>query len=383
MTDDGVKAQTTQKSSSSFWRRKTVIIAAAAVVTIGVTAGLIAPQAAHAKRVAAYTELAEEMRAAANELAEAETTLQAAQALTHAHHTDALSLANAVVTLREAKEPVLSAERAEMIGTAGVTAVEALGPVPELDGDVEESHTLLLNAYVEAKEAENAEEVDEPTLPASIVGVDLGQAVQFIAAPISPSEVPIVSDDAVTAEDIEEIKSAIASVRADIERTQETIDAEVERQDFLGETLGSLLPVLQETAATIDEHAEAVQRDAAKADADVAKKTAEAAQHLQETADAEDVVLLKNSIAAYVSAGEASIASHAEVVRAEEEAEARRLAEEQAAAAAAEAAAAAAAAAAAPSSSASQGSSSGDGWASGGLCNYWAPMGGGMYMAPC
>src|SRR5690625_7222640 len=88
-----------------------MVIAAVVVVALGVTVGVVIPRVIHSQRVAEYTELVEELRLKMDELAEAETALQAATALTHARHSEALLVANAVAVLGETQEPILPAEQ--------------------------------------------------------------------------------------------------------------------------------------------------------------------------------------------------------------------------------------------------------------------------------
>lgn len=377
VTDSGVDA-TAKKDSTGRRRRTGWVIAAVVVVALGVTAAFVIPQMIHSQRVTEYTELTDELRLAKQELADAETTLQASQALTHARHTEALSMAHAVAALSEAKEPMLPSDRAKLLGEMGGTAADTIGPLPELGDETAQVHGLLTSAYVETTAAEGDGSENGVALPGSIAEMTIDQAIQLIATPIEPEEVTTVPDEDVTVELIEEVKAAIDSVTDDIARTEQAVDAESERQELLSATVTSMLPALQETAAAIDEYLAAIEAQATKANTEVTKQAREAAERVRDIADATDVSLLHGSIAAYLSAGEATLADHARVVAAEEEAEAKRIAQEAEANRVAQERAAAA-----QNNSAPPQSSSGDGWASGGLCNYWAPMGGGMYMAPC
>gem|GEM_PF-6877255 len=386
MANIGLDEPAQAEASPRKGRRRVMVIAAVVVVALGVTVGVVIPRVIHSQRVAEYTELVEELRLKMDELAEAETALQAATALTHARHSEALLVANAVAVLGETQEPILPAERTESLKDVGTKAADAIGTLGELVGSDEELQALLTTSFIENIEAEKIaraaskeadEDVPETAVASSFAELTIDQAIELIATPISPEDVPVVADEDVTPELIVDLRTTIASVTDDIAHVQESIDSESDRQDFLNATVMSMWPALQETAASIHEYLAEVEAAAAKAEKDVAEETAKAAALVRDSSDAEDVLLLHGLIASYISASEISLTSHAEVVKAEE-AEAKRLAEERAAKERAEKERAAKA----RQNSGSKKSSS-DGWASGGLCNYWSPVDGGMYMAPC
>src|SRR5690625_3404023 len=120
-----------------------MVIAAVVVVALGVTVGVVIPRVIHSQRVAEYTELVEELRLKMDELAEAETALQAATALTHARHSEALLVANAVAVLGETQEPILPAERTEYLKEIGTKVADAISKFAEQGGSDKERKALL------------------------------------------------------------------------------------------------------------------------------------------------------------------------------------------------------------------------------------------------
>ena len=378
MTHNGVNASANQKPKSRVTRRKAVPIAALSVVALGVTAGFVVPNVIHSQRIAEYHELVGVMNSALNERAEADATLQAAAALTHARHSEALSLAEAVATLGDVKEPVLPAAHAEALRDAASSAAAEIGPLAEIDDSDRELHELLTTLYVETKAVEEhahkeakeaGTQAPETTMPESIGKMSIAQAAQLIDTPLLDAAVEPVEDEEVTAELVEELKASLVSVRSDIASRNDAIAAESTRHEAIDTTVLTMLPKLQEAAATVSDYQEAVEHSAPKAENSATERMRSAAEQALENADSTDVAELYSRVASFVAAGEAALTSHNDVVKAEE-AEANRLAEERAAQERA-------------AQSSGSNASSSEGWASGGLCNYWAPLGGGMYMAPC
>lgn len=163
-------------------------------------------------------------------------------------------------------------------------------------------------------------------------GLSVVQAVELLASPVAPEEVTTVADEDVTDELIEELRQSIATVNTEVKQTQHAIVTETERQEFVSQIMAAMLPVLQQTAAAIDDHLAAVEHAGAKAKEDIAERTSLAAMNVRDSAAGDDIAQIQGRIAAYVVAGEASLESHAAVVKAEEEeAEAKRKAEEEAA----------------------------------------------------
>lgn len=162
-------------------------------------------------------------------------------------------------------------------------------------------------------------------------GLSVAQAVELLASPVAPEEVTTVADEDVTDGLIEELRQSIATVNTEVEQTQHAIVTETERQEFVSQIMAAMLPVLQQTAAAIDDYLAAVEHAAAKAKEDIAERTSLAAMNVRDSAAGDDIAQIQGRIAAYVVAGEASLESHAAVVKAEEEAEAKRKAEEEAA----------------------------------------------------
>ena len=378
MTGISADNPTDQASSSRKRGRIVLIVAGVLVVALGVTAAVLVPRVLQSQRVEEYTALAEELQLLMDERAGAQTTLHAATVLTYVRHSEALSVAEAVAALGESKEPMLPATQAELLGATGESAVQEIGAVEDIEAPQDGRHEVLTVTYVEAKAAEEqaraeAEDADQDVpaaaLPASVGSLEVDQVIELLAAPVEPELVTTVPDEDVTDELIDQMRESITAVKQDITVTEELLEGEVTRHEFLDETVASMVPVLHDTVAAIDDYLAAVEEQAAKAEEDVAAQTAKAAEHVRDSTDSDDVAALQGRIASYVAAGEASLVSHAAVVKAEEEAaEAKRKAEEEAAK---------------KRAAEKKKKSSSDGWASGGLCNYWSPMGGGMYMAPC
>lgn len=370
VSETNLSQATTNSTQPRKGRRTALIVAGALVVALGATAAIAVPRVLHSQRVEEYTELAEQLREFAAERAEVETTLYAAVALTHARHSEALSLANAVAALGEADEPMLPAEQAQHLGDTGAAAVEKLGPLAEVTGD-DEPQVILTNAYVEVKAAdENAraaaqeagDVLPDATVPGAVADLTVEQAIDLLGAPVEPEAVPTVADENVTDEAIEQLQAALELAQSELAVARQAVDAELARHQELADAMNPVETALHEVAAAIDDYLAAVEEEAAKAEEDVAHKTATAAQHVRDSADSGALLDLPGAISAYIAAGQQSLTSHADVVAAEEAAaEAKRKAEREAA----------------------KKKSSSDGWASGGMCNYWSPMGGGMYMAPC
>lgn len=366
-----------QEAPSRKWGRIVAIVAGVLVVALGVTAAVVVPRMLHSQRVEEYSALAQDLQLLMEERAAAETTLNAATVLTYVRHSEALSVAGAVAALGDSQEPMIPAAQAELLGSTGAQAAQEIGAVEDVAIPEDGGHEVLTVTYVEAKAAEQqagaeAGDADQDgatvALPASLGGLEVDQVIELLAAPVVPEPVATVPDEDVTDELIEELRASIASAKKDVATTETLIEAEAARHELLSEAVVSMVPVLHETAAAIDDYLAAVEEQAAKAEEDVAAQTAAAASHVRDSATSDDVAALQGRIASFVAAGEASLTSHAAVVKAEEEAaEAKRKAEEEAA----------------KQRAAEKKKSSSDGWASDGLCNYWAPMGGGMYMAPC
>ena len=366
-----------QEAPSRKWGRIVAIVAGVLVVALGVTAAVVVPRMLHSQRVEEYSALAQDLQLLMEERAAAETTLNAATVLTYVRHSEALSVAGAVAALGDSQEPMIPAAQAELLGSTGAQAAQEIGAVEDVAIPEDGGHEVLTVTYVEAKAAEQqagaeAGDADQDgatvALPASLGGLEVDQVIELLAAPVVPEPVATVPDEDVTDELIEELRASIASAKKDVATTETLIEAEAAHHELLSEAVVSMVPVLHETAAAIDDYLAAVEEQAAKAEEDVAAQTAAAASHVRDSATSDDVAALQGRIASFVAAGEASLTSHAAVVKAEEEAaEAKRKAEEEAA----------------KQRAAEKKKSSSDGWASDGLCNYWAPMGGGMYMAPC
>lgn len=348
--------------------RTVAIIAGVVVVVLGVTAGIVIPQiqrAQHAQRVEDYTALVEQLRDIYQSQAETETTLHAAAALAHTRHTEMLNAANAVEELGQAPEPMLPESHAQALEMVGASAATELGPVDESEAAVAVQQRLA-TAFVEARESQSdGEQLGE--LPELLADLTVEQAAALRDEPVEAKAVRVVADPDVTDEDIAAVQAEIAAAERELEQIQAALAEEIDYLDAVAEAGQIMLPVLQEAAAAVDDFLAEVEKQAAKAEAEVVATTAAAAERVRESATSTQVSKLHAVISAYVAAGEESFASHAAVVKAEKEAaEAKRKAEEEAA-----------------RKRASQGSSSSEGWGSKGLCNYWAPMGGGMYMAPC
>lgn len=340
MSETNLSQATTDSTQSRKGRRTALIVAGALVVVLGVSAGIAVPKMLHAQRVEEYTELAEQLRAVAAERAQVETTLHAAQALTHARHGEALTVANAVVALGETNEPMLPADQAQELGQAGTTAVEALGPLPDAQGD-DAPHVTLASAYVDVKAAEDAEraqaeedggDLPEPTMPAAFADLTLEQAIDLLDAPVEPESVPTVADEDVTDEAIEQIQAVLEAAKNELAVSRQAVDAELALHQELVDTMEPVEVVLRDVANAIDDYLAAVEEEAAKATEDVATKTANAAQQVRDYADSGPVLDLPGAISAYVAAGQESLTSHADVVAAEKAAaEAKRKAEQEAA----------------------------------------------------
>lgn len=336
MTDIKADETVSRSHQPRRWGLIAAVAAGVLVVALGVTAAAVVPRVLHSQRVEEYTELADQLRAIVNERAEVETTLNAATVLTHVRHSEALSVAHAVAALGESDEPMLPAEQAQLLGETGASAADELGALDVGDAPLDGADQVLTLAYIEAKAAEEqaraaaeeaGDEVPEPELAASLADLDVDQAIWLLASPVAPDEVTTVADEDVTDELIEELRQSIATVNAEVEQTQHAIVTETERQEFVSQTMAAMLPVLQQTAAAIDDYLAAVEEQAAKAEEDVAARTASAAANVRDSASGQDVAQIQGRIASYVVAGEASIASHAAVVKAEAEAEAKRQAE--------------------------------------------------------
>lgn len=320
--------------------RVILIVAASVVVVLGVTAGIVVPQILHAQRVEEYAVLTDQLRAVMDERAEVETTLRAATALSYARHSEVLSAANAVETLGDSKEPMLPASHAAALGMVGASAAEELGPVEEPGGE-SSPHTALATAYVETREIqENARNAaieageEEPTdvLPEMFAELTVEQAIELIGDPVAAEPVKPVADDDVTDQEISVMQAQIALAKTEVEQLEAEVAQQLEHHQTVAEAAHMMLPVLQEAAAAVDDFLAAVEDEAAKAEDDVVEKTAAAAERVRDIADSTNLLELHGRIAAYVAAGEASLASHAEVVKAEQEAaEAKRKAEEEAA----------------------------------------------------
>ncbi len=336
-TDDSVAKQVQPRR----WGRIAAITAGVLVVALGITAAVVVPRMLQAQRVEEYTALVGELRLAVTEQAWAQTTLEAATVLTYVHHSEALSVAHAVAALGESGEPMLPAEQAALLGQTGSAAAEELGSLDEQAAPADGAHEVLTLAYVEAKAAEEqargeaeeaGDDVPEPVLATSLAQLNVDQAIELLASPVEPEQVTAVADEDVTDELIEQMRASIAAVEQEIEATQQAIAAETERQEHVSETVVDMLPVLHETAAAIDDYLAAVEEQAAKAEDEVAAKTTSAAASVRDSATSDDVAQIQGRIASYVVAGEASLESHAAVVKAEEEAaEAKRKAEAEAA----------------------------------------------------
>lgn len=337
-------------------KRLTFIISAGIVATLAVAAGIIIPQVSYSQRVAEYTQLSGELQSALDEKATAETAHQAAVALTFARHEEALAMSGKVAELGKTKEPILpnsQAELIESISSVALKELESFHEVESLDEAIEEIYSLLQSNFLAMRDAETT---TEPDIPESFAMMSINQARDLIARPIVPEKFTAVADEDITHELIEELKITLDNVRNEVTEVQQALGREEGRHEFIETTMRSLLPVLQETAAAVGEYAEAVEKDTPKAKDAVKEKTSVAALRVRDIATSDDVFLLYERVQSYVTAGEASLADHAKVVKAEEAAKAKKRSSQK---------------------------KSSDGWASGGLCNYWSPLDGGMYMAPC
>ena len=97
----------------------------------------------HERRVEEYTALTQELQLLMDERAQAQTTLHAATAMTYVRHSEALAVAQAVAALGDSDEPMLPADRAQLLGETGAHAVEELGGLDDGAAPADGSHEVL------------------------------------------------------------------------------------------------------------------------------------------------------------------------------------------------------------------------------------------------
>lgn len=365
--------QSTPGGSPPRTRRTLAWVGGAVAAVLVLTAGLAVPMVAHAQRVQAYTELVAQGDAVLADRAESEATLDAAIALAVAQRAEALSLADRVIELGEATEPILSAEHAQALIHAGTAATVAIGGDPEPDDERARLHAALVEATealraederARAAAEEEGEAQPEPLAPPSFLLLDVAEASRIIGAAPTPERVEAVADDAVTAELLESTEARIASVEREISQLASSIRAEEQRMAEFASAIAPAVDGMRAAAEAATAQAATVVEQTQKApDASAAVTTA--AQHAQQLGETEDAAELLDGLHAYVEAARAAQTAHAEAVEAER------------------AAAAAAAAAAASRPAASSGSASSNGPR---LCaRYRGSWGGGatLVLVPC
>lgn len=310
-------------------RRKALMISAIGgglIAALVITAAVVVPRIVQTQRVQEYTALATELQQTFDVRAVAETTLEAAIALTVAQYEEARGLAERIAELGDTPEPILTAERAESLAEAGADAAEAIGEDP----DVEDRGVALYDALAEAvqqlqEEDEQAraaadeadEEVPSPVAPASYLSTELASAVSIMDEPVEPERVDPVADDDVTDEVIDDITSEIEAVRAEVAQLEGRVDDEREKMEGFAEAIAGTLPVLQAAASEAPAQAQRVVEHTEKAPK-ASEEVKAAGARLEGLAESEDVAELRSQIASYVSAAETAQEKHEEVVQREE-----------------------------------------------------------------
>lgn len=290
-----------------------------------VAAGLVVPQIVHAQRVSDYTALVAQRDDALHEKASAETRLQAASALRHAQETELSVLAQRLVAVGQAPEPILAAQTAQDLTAAGDAVAAAVGELDQPDEGAETLSTPLVTV-VDAQRADDATaraeaeadgvEAPEPVAPASYLALTAAQAESLMDLTPTPEQPHTVADADVTDEVIEQAAAQVTTTRTETAELQAAIRAEESRMEELAAAIEAAVPVVRAAADAVPAQAVAVAEGAAKAP-DAAGAATTAAHRVQEVGGADDLARTLDALTAYIEAAQAAQTAHAAEVERE------------------------------------------------------------------
>lgn len=342
-----------------------------AVLVAGAGVGI--PAYAQSQRVQEHATLVAERDAALADVAERQRTLDAAIALEVAQRTEAAAVAAGVAQLGQASEPILQAEHAAALASAGAAATEAIGEVPE-DAERAQHYEALASAtealaIEDEREREERASGTEPPIaesPTSFLLLDVADAIRIIDAPLAVEARPTARDDDVTDAVLEQLREELADLEWEREQLRGALHTEEASMSGIAAALAPAMEALQAAADATPAQVEVLLEETGKAPQTHAAVTA-AAEAVAEAADAavgNDVTGLFDRLTAYAAAARAAQDAHVAALEAERAA----------------AAAAAAAAASRPAASSGGGSSGPR------LCARYRPDwggGGSLVLVPC